>query len=131
MHSKFQSHGYWQFLVIAVWIPYTNVCFLPATATHACIRIYMHADQMHTSNSIVYLFFVHIEFVKGSSMQDVLLRCTQEAQSIIEECLNGYNYGQTFLTLTSHLQKIQDKRGMLERIRMDAMQGINVASICR
>ena len=37
MHSKFQSHSYWQSLVRAVWIStYTNVRFLPVTATCDC-----------------------------------------------------------------------------------------------
>ena len=36
MHSKFQSHSYWQSLVITVWnSPYANVHFLPVSTTHA------------------------------------------------------------------------------------------------
>ena len=55
-------------------------------------------------------------------MQDILLRATQEAQSIIMDCLNGYNFGQTYLTLRTHLQRIRDKKDTLYGIKVDAMQ---------
>ncbi len=60
--------------------------------------------------------------IPDRSMQDILLRATQEAQSIIMDCLNGFNFGQTFLTLNSHLQQIRDKKDTLHGIRAEVMQ---------
>lgn len=61
-------------------------------------------------------------FVQGRSMQDILLKATHEAQTIIVECLNGYNFGQIYLTLNLHLQSMATKLELLKRIRMEAMQ---------
>ena len=53
-------------------------------------------------------------------MQDILLRATHEAQSIIEDCLNGYNYGITYSILKAHLQKILDKKIFLCGVKSEA-----------
>lgn len=55
-------------------------------------------------------------------MQEILLGATHEAQSIIMECLNGYNYGQTFIALSAHLREMIGKKEILKRIQMDVMQ---------
>ena len=55
-------------------------------------------------------------------MQDILLRATQEAQSFIVESLNGYNFGQTFITLQSHLQALAAHMEAIARIKMELMQ---------
>ena len=60
-------------------------------------------------------------------MQDVLLKATQEAQSIIEESLNGYNFGQTFMALATHLHKIQCLKDQLEKIKSEVMKVLSFA----
>lgn len=55
-------------------------------------------------------------------MREILLKATDEAQTIIEECLNGYNFGQTYSALKFNLHKMMDKGEMLKRIKVDAMQ---------
>lgn len=60
------------------------------------------------------------DVVEDKSMQEILLRATHESQSLIVECLNGYNYGQTFLALSAHLRKVEETKGMLEEIREEA-----------
>ena len=55
-------------------------------------------------------------------MQDILLRATHEAQSIIVDCLNGYNYGQTYQTLMAHLQRILDKKDFLYGVKMETIK---------
>ena len=72
-------------------------------------------------------------------MQDILLKATHEAQSIIEECLNGYNFGQTFSALRSHLDKIADREQRMNTIKADvldvrlgvtcAMENLNVGTL--
>ena len=55
------------------------------------------------------------------SMQDILLLAQGDAQSIIERCLNGRNYGQVYLTLCSHrdriIRNIDSICGMKEHIK--------------
>ena len=75
----------------------------------------------HSSTSIVYSCFFS-DLVPGKSMQEILLGATHEAQSIIVECLNGYNYGQTFAALSTHLQEMAGKTETLRRIKTDVMQ---------
>lgn len=60
------------------------------------------------------------DVVEDKSMQEILLRATHESQSLIVECLNGYNYGQTFLALSAHLRKVEETKRMLEEIREEA-----------
>ena len=62
------------------------------------------------------------EAVQGNMMQDVLLGATQEAHSFIEESLNGYNFGQTFVTISSHLRSIDAKMQRLNQLKMDLVQ---------
>ena len=50
MHSKFQSHSYWQSLVIAVWISITPpTLIVPVTTTCLCMHTCTH---MHTVDMV-------------------------------------------------------------------------------
>ena len=60
-------------------------------------------------------------------MQDILLRATQEAQSIIEESLNGYDFGQTFSTIIAHLENMEKTLSSLKTIKEEIM---NVSRGC-
>ena len=79
---------------------------------------------MHAWTHLRFIISVHLwaDFVKDRGMQDIMLRATQEAQSFIVESLNGYNFGQTFVTLQSHLQDLSMHMEAITRIKMDVMQ---------
>lgn len=62
-------------------------------------------------------------------MQDVLLGATQDAETIIQERLNGLDFGRQFVALQNHLRLLNSKRSSVlsaEREIMEVGEGRRV-----
>lgn len=55
-------------------------------------------------------------------MQDVLLGATQDAETIIQERLNGLDFGRQFVALQNHLRLLNSKRSSVLSAEREIME---------